>query len=1137
MKLFTSKMLEQLMSGQKKKSEGLLPEIVKRLIRSSCQDLLYIRAPEGDDIWAPGYDGIVANGTKTPYVAQGKSVWEFGTNTDSLAKINSDYKKRTERPLGIEKAEAVFYLVVPKLWAYDTSLTEWEAEHREGWKAVYVYDAAVLCDWLNSEPAVCMWLMQQYLEIETVEMDSVSGAWEQFAQRTNPPLSYGMFQIGREEQLETFRKRVNETICRVAAESCIEAYGFCLSALLQDTALAEQVTVLYNETTYRQLDGLCENACFLLLFPYHGPISRRNRVILCEGKGIVNENAIWLPRRWKTQHLQALQEMGIDHAEANELYSYTHGNLPALIRKIPGNVASLQPEWGKIAGIDLLQPLVLLRKYNTMDLDEQQRVSRLAGTPYAEVEQKYAELLRMDDSPLQKIDGWYQIVNDEEAWLALNMDIESAVGQRMKQEILTALSSMTAVRDYKKYDVLQQLLQNYIYFAENGSAQREIDAQVREILSFFHAEGCEECLMNALRTLAEAAPAVVLEFLQKEQLGSRKEVLWALNVLVEQEDECRAACQMLYRLAVSEAQGKWERGEAKQSLLDALCLWSGHTALTLQDKRTLVLRMLQNTPDFGVEFGIELVQKRSLLRGHRRGKKERPQNLIDQQELCEVYGEIARAVYGAALQNRWLGQIEKLLKGYRQLEKDALLKKDVLLEMAAQFDAAAFSPAELVPLQNWLRTELCNSREWERPDWTEVMEAWVRCTEPNDPIVRFGWMFWEWSSLPAEELLKGEKKSWRKKVEQRECIRAAKFTALKTEFGMDAVLRLLETMKDQYMWGVFLAKNTTREEFSAVAEMIRAQKKQQLLAGFFDQGDFREATAVFEKLSEAEKLQLLSALRREEVDSWLTTPEREQAYWTNQNMKETYNEQQYQKLLQYHPGGFLPYLYDKCEEVEQKFDLFREVFEAIAEKGVNSQDQGDLSDIIREVDKRYDADAWARCCLPLYKKGLLRELPQCLQRFFFRYPEEMMAFLKEDLSFRFNAEYYYELPEKAYQDKQAFDCWAEYLYPEFTDVLGHTLGRSGKGSDGIFPHEFVREFLEEKRDETLIKSVLYGKLNSRGARIVLDGRTSHKQAETYQAQARKLEWDYPQSAEILKQLAQRLESESQRDRLAAEITP
>lgn len=232
MKLFTSKMLERLMSEQKKKSEGLLPEIVKRLIQSKCSDLSYLRVPDGDDIWAPGYDGIVVNETKTTYVAQGKSVWEFGTNSDSLEKINGDYKKRTTHPLGVEKSDTTFYLVVPKVWAYRISTTEWEAEHREEWKAVHVYDASVLCDWLNSEPAVCAWIMQSYLENELIKIDTVDRAWERFSRRTNPPLGHGIFQIGRETQIEDFQKKANGNLCLVVAESRMEAYGFCLSAFV-----------------------------------------------------------------------------------------------------------------------------------------------------------------------------------------------------------------------------------------------------------------------------------------------------------------------------------------------------------------------------------------------------------------------------------------------------------------------------------------------------------------------------------------------------------------------------------------------------------------------------------------------------------------------------------------------------------------------------------------------------------------------------------------------------------------------------------------------------------------------------------------------------------------------------------------
>ena len=57
------------------------------------------------------------------------------------------------------------------------------------------------------------------------------------------------------------------------------------------------------------------------------------------------------------------------------------------------------------------------------------------------------------------------------------------------------------------------------------------------------------------------------------------------------------------------------------------------------------------------------------------------------------------------------------------------------------------------------------------------------------------------------------------------------------------------------------------------------------------------------------------------------------------------------------------------------------------------------------------------------------------------------------------------------------------------------------------------------------------------ARIVQDGRDLYQQAKCYRVQARELELRFPQSAEILRQLAKWLESEAQHDQLEAEIVP
>ena len=83
MDFITSKRLKRFLEQDKRKFEGLFPELIKRLILVGCQNVSSIRMPGLDDIWAPGFDGIVESQDQTPYVPAGKSVWEFGTHADS----------------------------------------------------------------------------------------------------------------------------------------------------------------------------------------------------------------------------------------------------------------------------------------------------------------------------------------------------------------------------------------------------------------------------------------------------------------------------------------------------------------------------------------------------------------------------------------------------------------------------------------------------------------------------------------------------------------------------------------------------------------------------------------------------------------------------------------------------------------------------------------------------------------------------------------------------------------------------------------------------------------------------------------------------------------------------------------------
>jgi len=74
--------------------------LVRSLIRESNDQVtsLEMRGGEGSEV--PGYGGIVEASRATPFVPEGRSVWELGSGEEPADKATEDYRKRTADPLG-----------------------------------------------------------------------------------------------------------------------------------------------------------------------------------------------------------------------------------------------------------------------------------------------------------------------------------------------------------------------------------------------------------------------------------------------------------------------------------------------------------------------------------------------------------------------------------------------------------------------------------------------------------------------------------------------------------------------------------------------------------------------------------------------------------------------------------------------------------------------------------------------------------------------------------------------------------------------------------------------------------------------------------------------------------------------------
>lgn len=99
------------------------------------------------------------------------------------------------------------------------------------------------------------------------------------------------------------------------------------------------------------------------------------------------------------------------------------------------------------------------------------------------------------------------------------------------------------------------------------------------------------------------------------------------------------------------------------------------------------------------------------------------------------------------------------------------------------------------------------------------------------------------------------------------------------------------------------------------------------------------------------------------------------------------------------------------------------------------------------------------------------------------------------------------------------------------DRIGDVLGRTKAGDDGIWPCEAVRDAIEHASDDRLSTSVRIGRSNARGVTVRMPfagGGQERDLAEKYRNDAAKISAKWPETARILRELAQYYERDAGR---------
>lgn len=112
--LVSENQLDEWVRANAQNAQGVIVELVWRLVAASCPKPRERRFPLGDSIGQHGPDGVLdVDLGFPPFVPEGRSFWEIGTGLMARDKATSDYNDLTAAIPESVRQESTFVFVTP----------------------------------------------------------------------------------------------------------------------------------------------------------------------------------------------------------------------------------------------------------------------------------------------------------------------------------------------------------------------------------------------------------------------------------------------------------------------------------------------------------------------------------------------------------------------------------------------------------------------------------------------------------------------------------------------------------------------------------------------------------------------------------------------------------------------------------------------------------------------------------------------------------------------------------------------------------------------------------------------------------------------------------------------------------------
>jgi len=823
----------------------LLPVLLRKLIHSTGHELRQVDFPGYDNAEREGWDGRVEASAATPWIPEGKSCWELGTSKNPSRKAENDYAARLSSVSAGERADCTFVFVTTRNWL---GKIEWvKSKQANGdWKAVRVFDASDLEQWLEESIPAQMWLAEQ-LDKPIDGFATLDQCWQDWENASDPKMVPALFEpslIAYGNKFMKWLENPNKDPFIVTADSKDEALAF-LACLFQGSTIApssrDLAVVFKSAETLRKV--VASPATFIpIVFTDEAErelatVYRRLHCIIVRPRNAIDSNPhIALDLLNYDTFQKALAEMGIKGDDVERL-ARASGYSPTILRRQLSKIPAIRtPQWADDSKIARsLIPITLVGAWHTKSVADREILEVLSGRKYQEIEQMVASLLQLDDCPVWYVGQYRGVASKIDALFAIK-------GQIIEQELIDffllaeyvlsetdpaldlpedqrwAAGFYGKVRDHSTA-LREGICETLVLLSVHGKnlfrdrIEVDVEALVSSLIHKLLAPLTLEKLLSHNKDLpryAEAAPdtflklleedlqqsQVILDLLKPTESGPfaspvRAELLWALESLAWKHlGRVNLVLAQLSKIVIND---NWTN-KPIASLQAIYRSWMPQTTASLKERVQALETLLKRFPDIAWQICIEPLD--SGIRSGTYSYRPRWRNDASgagETVTYEEMEEFERKALNLAL--AWPQHDQKtlgdLVERLHAISGNDHVRIWDLIDAWADSEINEMAKADLRErIRRFAFTRRGRLRGLNDTTKNRARLAYKKL-QPRDLVIRHAWLFAQHWVEPSTDEIEDENFDYDKHGEETQKLRAGAMREIWTERGFEGVTELL----------------------------------------------------------------------------------------------------------------------------------------------------------------------------------------------------------------------------------------------------------------------------------------------------------------------------------------------------------